>query len=205
MSASLPLAVLLVRHGATEWSADGRHTGRTDLPLTDLGHEQARALQPLLRRLIADRTLVDGTPPVVFTSSLQRARDTAAGALPDVEPDETHLLLEVDYGRYEGMRIEEIRAHDATWNVFTDGCPDGENVHQVAARCESFIAKIERVAAGRVVVAFTHGHFSRFLTARMLGLHAASGESFWNDTGSVAVIDQRRGSLVLTGWNVRPM
>ncbi|MFN8023583.1 MAG: histidine phosphatase family protein [Acidimicrobiales bacterium] len=205
MSASLPLAVLLVRHGATEWSSNGRHTGRTDLPLTPEGHEQAAALQPLLARLISERTLVGTTPPVVFTSTLERARDTAAGALPGVEPEPTHLLLEVDYGRYEGMRIDEIRAHDPTWNVFTSGCPEGENVHQVAARCESFIAKIERVAAGRVVVAFTHGHFSRFLTARMLGLHAASGEAFWNDTGSVAVIDQRRGSLVLTGWNVRPM
>lgn len=204
MSAPLPLAVLLVRHGATEWSTNGRHTGRTDLPLLDTGRTQAEALRPVLAQLIAERSPLGADAPVVFTSQLVRARSTAELAMPDVEAEPTHLLAEVDYGRYEGKRIDEIREDDPTWNVFVNGGPEGENVHQVAARCESFIAKLERVAAGRVAVAFTHGHFSRMLTARMLGLHAAAGESLWNDTGSVGVIEQRRGTLVLTGWNIRP-
>lgn len=205
MSTPLPLAILLVRHGATEWSTNGRHTGRTDLPLTDVGREQAAALEPVLARLIAERSPGGVVDPVVFSSTLQRARDTADGAMPGATVEETHLLLEVDYGQYEGLRIDEIRQHDPTWNVFTSGCPGGENVHQVSARCESFLAKLERVAAGKVAVAFTHGHFSRFLTARLLGLHAGAAEAFYNDTGTVAVIEQRRGTLALTGWNIRPM
>jgi probable phosphoglycerate mutase len=187
VSTPLPLAILLVRHGATEWSSNGRHTGRTDLPLTDVGREQAAALEPVLARLIAERSPGGVVDPVVFASTLQRARDTADGAMPGAHVEETHLLLEVDYGQ------------------FTSGCPGGENVHQISARCESFLAKLERVAAGRVAVAFTHGHFSRFLTARLLGLHAAAGEAFYNDTGTVAVIEERRGALVLTGWNIRAM
>jgi broad specificity phosphatase PhoE len=205
VSAALPLAVLLVRHGATEWSTNGRHTGRTDIPLTDDGVEQAAALEPMLARLIADRSPSGHVDPVVFTSSLRRAKDTAAEAMPGSTPEETHLLLEVDYGRYEGLRHAEISADDPTWNVFDDGGPGGESVMAVMARCDSFIAKLERVASGRVVVAFTHGHLSRFLTARLLGLPPQAGAAFYNDTGTIAVIEQRRGALTLTGWNIRPV
>jgi broad specificity phosphatase PhoE len=204
VTAALPLAVLLVRHGATEWSVNGRHTGRTDLPLTDDGVDQAASLQPVLAQLIASRSPGGVVDPVVFSSSLRRARDTAAEAMPGVELEETHLLLEVDYGQYEGLRIDEIRGrHGGDWNVFDHGAPGGESVAAIMARCDSFIAKLERVAAGRVVVAFTHGHLSRFMTARLLGLPPAAGAAFYNDTGTIALIEQRRGALTLTGWNIR--
>ncbi len=206
VSPVLPLAILLVRHGATEWSVNGRHTGRTDLPLTDEGADQAEALQPVLARLIAARSPGGVVDPVVFTSSLQRARDTAIKAMPGAEMEETHLLLEVDYGRFEGLRNEEIRdLRLSEWSVFQHGADGGESVAAIEARCDSFIAKLERVAAGRVVVAFTHGHLSRFLTARLLGLPASAGVGFYNDTGTVAVIEQRRNALTLTGWNIRPI
>jgi broad specificity phosphatase PhoE len=204
--AALPLAVLLVRHGATEWSVNGRHTGRTDLPLTDDGIDQAEALQPVLAQLIAARSPGGVVDPLVFTSTLQRARDTAREAMPGAEMEETHLLLEVDYGQYEGLRIDEIRGHHGEdWSVFEHGAPGGESVPAIVARCDSFIAKLERVASGRVVVAFTHGHLSRFMTARLLGLPPSAGAAFYNDTGTVAVIEQRRGALTLTGWNIRPI
>ncbi len=185
---------------------NGRHTGRTDLPLTDDGIDQAEALQPLLAQLIAARS-PDGVPdPVVFTSSLRRASETAAEAMPGAEMETTHLLLEVDYGQYEGLRNDEIRdLRGEEWSVFHHGAAGGESVAAIVARCDSFIAKLERVAAGRVVVAFTHGHLSRFLTARLLGLPPAAGVAFYNDTGTVAVVEQRRGALTLTGWNIRPL
>ena len=192
-----PSLVLLVRHGATEWSAQGRHTGRTDLPLTEAGRRQCGQLAPLVRRLIESRSL----PPVVFTSGLRRANETAALTLPDHPAEETHMLLEVDYGDYEGLTNEQIVEHQPGWSVFTDGARGGESVAAISARCDSFIAKIERVAVGRPVVAFTHGHLSRFLTARLLGLAPASGVVFFNDTATVGVIESRRGALVLTGWN----
>ena len=206
VSPVLPLAVLLVRHGATEWSVNGRHTGRTDLPLTDEGADQAEALHSVLARLIASRSSGGVVDPMVFTSSLQRARDTAIRAMPGAEMEETHLLLEVDYGRFEGLRNDEIRdLRGSEWSVFQHGADGGESVAAIVARCDSFIAKLERVAGGRVVVAFTHGHLSRFLTARLLGLPASAGVRFYNDTGTVAVIEQRRDALTLTGWNIRPL
>ena len=201
---ALPLAVLLVRHGATEWSVNGRHTGRTDLPLTDDGVDQAASLQPVLARLIAERSPGGVVDPIVFSSPLRRARDTAAEAMPGAEVEETSMLLEVDYGRYEGLRNDEIReVRGDEWSVFAHCAEGGESVAAIVARCDSFVAKLERVAAGRVAVAFTHGHLSRFLTARLLGLPPSAGVAFYNDTGTIALIEQRRGALTLTGWNIR--
>ncbi len=96
----------------------------------------------------------------------------------------------------------QIMERNPQWNLFTQGCPGGESIAAVSARCDSFIAKMERMATGRTVVAFTHGHFSRILTARMLGLPAAAGSVFYNETATVGVLDHRRGELVLTGWNI---
>jgi len=202
---TLPIAVILVRHGATEWSANGRHTGRTDIELTDDGRLQAEALQPLLAHLIAERSPGGVVDPVVFTSGLRRARHTADEAMPGAEPEETHLLLEVDYGRYEGLRIDEIRTHEPDWNVFANGAPGGESVAAVMARCDSFIAKLERMAVGRVVVAFTHGHLSRILSMRLLQLPTDSAAALYNETASVGVMDARRDRFVLVGWNRQAM
>lgn len=189
--------MLLVRHGETEWSARGCHTGRTDVPMTDAGRRQSERLGGTIGTLLRARPA-----PIVFTSPLGRASETAALALPGVEAEETHLLLELDYGEYEGRTAEEIRTKVPEWNLFTDGAPGGESLMQAMARCDSFIAKLERMAAGRTVVAFTHGHFSRILAMRLLGLPGAAAATFHSETGSIGLLDHRRDRLVLTGWNI---
>jgi len=195
-SASLPALVLLVRHGATEWSVSGQHTGRTDLSLTEEGVAQALAVGPLIEELL------EGRDPLVYTSPLERAARTAELALPHRGAELLDALLEFDYGDYEGLTSSQILERDPAWDLFTTGCPGGESIMQVSARCDSFVAKVERVGAGRAVVAFTHGHLSRILTARMLNLPAAGAASLWNDTASVGVINEHRGKLVLVGWNL---
>ncbi|MCU1359852.1 MAG: acid phosphatase, partial [Ilumatobacteraceae bacterium] len=187
-----PDLVLLVRHGATEWSALGRHTGRTDVDLTEQGRQQTKALRTILYRLIDSRHTDPPQPPMVFTSTLNRARQTAALAMPEADAEEAHQLVEMDYGDYEGLTSAQIHQKDPDWDLFTQGCPGGESMAAVSARCDSFIAKMERMAAGRTVVAFTHGHFSRILTARMLGLPASAGRVFYNETATVGVLDHRR-------------
>lgn len=193
----VPALILLVRHGATEWSLAGRHTGRTDLALTPAGEHEATALAPLLARL------VDGGEPMVFTSPLIRASRTAQLAVPHLRAEPIAALAEYDYGEYEGLTSSEILALDPRWNLFEGGCPGGERIEQVAARCDWFRAELERVAAGRAVIAFTHGHLSRILTARLLDLPARAGGSLWNDTATVGVIHEHRGRLVMIGWNLR--
>jgi broad specificity phosphatase PhoE len=203
VSISGPSLILLVRHGATEWSAQGRHTGRTDVGLSERGREETVRLRPVLYRLIDSRHSGDPpNPPIVFSSTLARALQTAELAMPEAEPVEAHQLVEVDYGEYEGLTTMQIHERDPDWNLFLQGCPGGESVAAVSARCDSFIAKMERMAVGRTVVAFTHGHFSRILTARMLGLPATAGSVFYNETATIGVLDHRRGDLVLTGWNI---
>ena len=188
--------MLLVRHGATEWSVSGQHTGRTDLPLTTDGVAQARAAGPMIEGLL------EGREPLVYTSPLARAAHTAELALPQSPAERLDALMEFNYGDYEGLTSSQIMDRDPEWDLFTSGCPGGESIMQVSARCDAFIAKVERVCAGRAVVAFTHGHLSRILTARMLNLPASAGASLWNDTASVGVINEHRGKLVLVGWNL---
>jgi probable phosphoglycerate mutase len=189
--------VLLVRHGATEWSVSGRHTGRTDLSLTEEGVAQAAAAGPLIE------SLLEGLEPLVFTSPLERAARTAELALPHVGAEIRPDLMEYDYGLYEGLTSTEILAKDPDWDLFATGCPQGESIQQVSDRCDSFIAELGAAAGDRAVVAFTHGHLSRILTARFLRLPASAGASLWNDTATVGVINQHRGKLVLVGWNLR--
>jgi probable phosphoglycerate mutase len=122
--------------------------------------------------------------------------------MPDAEAEEVAALMEYDYGAYEGLTTSQILGRDPAWDLFQTGCPGGESVLQVSARCDAFVAKLERTAAGRSVVAFTHGHLSRILTVRLLGMPASAGSGLWNDTASVAAINLHRGRLVLVGWNV---
>ena len=192
-----PSLILLVRHGATEWSENGRHTGRTDLPLLEKGRHQADRLPPLLA------TLSEGAMPVVFTSPLMRARETAQRAVPGVEATVVDALVEYDYGEYEGLTATEINRLQPGWELFADGCPGGESLHQVVARCDGFIAKLERTAAGRLAIVFTHGHLSRILTTRLLGLNPEAGAVLQNDAASVGIIADKRGRYVMTGWNIR--
>jgi len=176
---------------------NGRHTGRTDLPLTEAGVAQARAVGPLISHLLA------GAEPVVFTSSLQRAAHTARLALPDVPASPADELLEFDYGRFEGLTTAEIYAARPDWDLFSTGCEGGERPQQVASRCDSFVDRLIQTAPGRAVVAFTHGHLSRVLTARLLGLPTSTAAALFNETASVGMINVHRGRWVLVGWNIR--
>jgi len=148
--------VYLARHGETEWSKAGRHTGRTDLPLTAAGEADGRKLGERL----AGTTLAH-----VFCSPLARARRTAelAGFTPTIEPD----LIEWNYGDYEGKTSAEIRAGNPGWNLFRDGCPGGESPAAVAQRADRLAAKLKALTGNMLCVA--HGHILRVLGARWVG------------------------------------
>ncbi|MGW3662100.1 histidine phosphatase family protein [Streptomyces sp. NPDC005141] len=194
--------LLLVRHGETAWSMSGRHTGSTDVPLTDNGREQARRLGPLIaRHHIA----------AAFVSPMRRARETAqlAGVVgAHVDAD----LSEWDYGGYEGITTVEIHRERPDWFLFTDGVtagpPEhpGESPDEVGARAERMLAKIDAALSeseGSVVVV-SHGHFLRVLTARRLGLTAQSGALFQLATGTMSRLSTEHRRHVVAGWNVRP-
>jgi broad specificity phosphatase PhoE len=180
----------LVRHGATEWSVTGQHTGRTDVPLTSEGEEQARALGHLL----------DGHQfALVLSSPMQRALATCrlAGYGADVVADAD--LFEWDYGEYEGRTTAGIRKERAGWVVW-DGVPDGETVDQVGARVQRVI---ERAAsASGDVVAFGHGHCLRILAACWLGLPPVDGRLFALDTATLSVLGHEREQRVIRKWNL---
>src|SRR6476660_2734110 len=158
MSAVLPI-ICLARHGETEWSLSGQHTGLTDLPLTERGQHNAQQLGKRLAGLKFAK---------VFTSPLQRASRTCelAGfkAAAEVLPD----LVEWNYGAYEGLRTAEIQTKHPNWNIFRDGCTNGESPSQVGKRADRVIEKIRAVPG--YVLLFSSGHFLRVLTARWLGL-----------------------------------
>lgn len=194
--------LFLVRHGETEWSRSGRHTGWTDVPLTEHGRQEARGLVPLLRshRIGA-----------AFVSPLQRARETAELiGLQDVRIDPD--LREWDYGGYEGITTVEIQRTRPDWFLFTDGVapgpPDhpGESPEQVGERADRMLAKVDAALADTegVVVLVAHGHFLRVLTARRLGLPPSGGALFQLATGTVCRLGTEHGRPVIAGWNVRP-
>jgi probable phosphoglycerate mutase len=194
--------LFLVRHGETEWSRSGRHTGWTDVPLTERGREEARRLVPLIRshRIGA-----------AFVSPAQRARETAELiGLHDVRIDTD--LREWDYGGYEGITTVEIQHERPGWFLFTDGVapgpPDhpGESPEQVGARADRMLAKVDAALANHegCVVLVAHGHFLRVLTARRLGLPPADGALFQLATGTVCRLSTEHGRPVIAGWNVRP-
>jgi probable phosphoglycerate mutase len=175
MSEALPI-IHLARHGETEWSLSGQHTGRTDLPLTSRGELNARALGQRLRQVFVR----------ALASPLQRALRACElagfGALAEIDPD----LTEWDYGHYEGRRMAEIQAERPGWNVFRDGCPGAESVDQIAARADRVVCRL-RVVKGAVLV-FASGHFLRVLAARCLGLRAGCGRYLMLDTASLSVL-----------------
>ncbi len=189
--------VVIVRHGATLWSESRQHTGRTDISLTPAGQDEALALRTALG------ALAGGHSVHAFTSPLLRARMTQQLAAPDMV--DVHVdddLAEYDYGEYEGKTSAEIHIARPDWEIFRDGCPGGESPGEVTARCDRFIARIAQLEGA--VFVFTHGHLSRFLAARLLGLAGSDGRVLWNNTGSYAVVrtDTDRGT-VLVAWNVR--
>jgi broad specificity phosphatase PhoE len=181
----------LARHGETEWSRSGRHTGRTDVPLTPEGEEQARRLGSLL----------GGRPfAAVLSSPLRRARETCAlagyGGQAELEPG----LVEWDYGRYEGWLPEEIQAEQPGWTVFTHPAPGGEAFHDVAARAERVIARA-RSAPGDALL-FGHGHALRTLALVWTELPATAGDALVLDTASISILGRgRHGVHVICLWN----
>jgi probable phosphoglycerate mutase len=180
--------IYLLRHGETEWSATGRHTGRTDIPLTERGEEQARTAGRLLTTLWG----ADVPPPVVWTSPRRRARDTAAlaGLGTDAVRED---LAEWDYGGYEGRTTPDIRTEDPGWTIWTHPVPHGETADQIAKRIDGVIADADRVLAEHDLVLVGHGHAGRVLIARYLGLAPAAGVGFAFDPASVTVLGHERG------------
>jgi probable phosphoglycerate mutase len=185
--------VTLVRHGETAWSAAGKHTGRTDIPLTEEGERKARRLRERLAGRTFDR---------VFTSPLQRAARTCAlagfGDRAIADPD----LLEWDYGDYEGRTSHEIQAERPGWLIFRDGCPHGEQAADVGERVDRVVARL-RAADDRAIL-FSSGHVLRVLTARWLGLPPSEGRRLKLDTASVSVLAYEhddRDEPVVALWN----
>jgi broad specificity phosphatase PhoE len=188
-----PLPVVyLARHGETAWSLSGQHTGRTDLPLTEHGEQQARALGERLRA----RTIAK-----VLTSTSQRARRTAElagfGEVAQTDPD----LAEWDYGRYEGRRTAEILAERPDWQLFRDGCPGGESPAEIGARADRVIARIRDVK-GNVAI-FSSAHISRVVGARWLGLEPSGGRYLLLGTASLSELgyEHNLDEPVIRLWN----
>ncbi|MEV7654909.1 histidine phosphatase family protein [Streptomyces anulatus] len=193
--------LILIRHGETEWSRSGQHTSYTDLPLTDVGERQARALVPLL----ADRNI-----GLTLVSPMIRARRTAALAgLPD--PRVTPELREWDYGGYEGITTLAIRRTRPFWNLWTDGVDPGSEEHpgespeQIGQRADQVLAGVRSAADGigsADIALVAHSHFLRVLTARYLGLTPAEGRLFQLATGALSRLGTEHGRPVVAALNV---
>ena len=179
----------LVRHGETEWSRDGRHTSRTDLPLTPVGEAAAGALAAALRDTEFD---------LVLTSPRERARRTAELAgFEDADADDD--LVEWDYGEYEGITTPQIREDVPEWTVWTHPSPGGETAEEVGARIDRVVEKV-RDRQGRTLV-FGHSHALRVLAARWIGRPVPEGRFFKLDTATVSVLGYERETPVLLRWN----
>ena len=182
----------LVRHGETEWARLGRHTGRTDVPLTELGRQQATSLG---RRLDGHRF------GLVLTSPLSRARETAELAgfagVARLDPD----LMEWDYGSLEGRETVDIRESYPGWTIWRGPWPGGETIADVATRADRIVARVRADATAGDALVFAHGHLLRVLVARWLGLEPTAGGWFALDTATISVLGWERGAPVVQTWN----
>ena len=188
-----PLRLYLIRHGETEWSISGQHTGRTDLALTAGGQDQARALEPLLRSVQFNH---------VLTSPARRAHETCAlaglGGSAEIEPD----LAEWDYGEYEGRTSRDIRQSRPCWNIFRDGCPGGESVAAIALRADRLITRWT-VLRGNVAL-FSSGQFGCSLAARWIGLPVFQAQHLVLGTACISVLATKPvfpNVRVIAHWN----
>jgi broad specificity phosphatase PhoE len=188
--ATHPFEIVLVRHGETEWSRTGRHTGRTDVPLTDQGRRDAKAIGAVLGERQFAR---------VLTSPLQRAAETCRLAgLADVALERDDLR-EWDYGAYEGRKTVDIRQERPGWSLWSDGVPRGETLSEVGERADRVIEDLRSIKGD--VALFAHGHLLRVLAARWLGLDSAAGRLFALDSGTISILGYERETAVLRGWN----
>jgi len=187
----MSLQIWLIRHGQTAWTLSGAHTGRTDLPLTDAGRENAQA---------AGRWLAGRKFALVLTSPLSRARETCRlagyGDVAQVDPN----LAEWDYGDYEGRTTAEIRKDRPDWSLWREGPLHGETVEQVGARAEAVLARISNIDGD--VALFAHGHLLRILTSRWLGLSPDCGRMFALATATVSTLGFERDNHVILQWNL---
>jgi len=185
--------LILLRHGETEWSRDGKHTGRTDIPLTPKGAADAAALAPMVtNRLAGDRLAA------VFASPAQRAQRTAKLAgltVTKTDPD----LWEWDYGGYEGITTAEIHERRPDWTLWRDGCPNGESAADVGARADRLIAEA-RATEGDVIF-FGHGHMLRVIGARWVDLPPEDGGLLGLGTGSLCTLGYEHDLPILVHWN----
>jgi probable phosphoglycerate mutase len=185
--------VFIVRHGETEWSLSGRHTGRTDLPLTERGRERASELKPLL---------ADHPFSLVLCSPLRRARQTCElagfGGVAELDDD----LHEWDYGDYEGLTTSEIRAQRPDWDLWRDGCPNGETPDEIQVRADRVLGRLR--AADGEALAFAHGHILRVLSARWIELTARGGARFQLSAGAIGVLGHERETATISEWNLTP-
>jgi probable phosphoglycerate mutase len=207
--------LIVLRHGETEWSKAGRHTGRTDIPLTPHGEAMATTLGPLVARLAARGAGL----AAVFTSPAQRAVRTAelaglggpgVGGSLGPEPKQDPDLWEWDYGGYEGMTTADIRRERPGWYLWRDGViagdaeHPGETVRHVGERVDAVLARVRPLLADGDVALVGHGHCLRILTARYLELDASAGRLFALDTGTLSTLGTEHGKPVITAWNVPP-
>lgn len=181
--------VLLVRHGETAWSREGRHTGSTDIPLTATGRRRGERLG----KRLAERRLA-----LVLTSPLSRAVDTCR--LAGLGPGEVRRdLTEWDYGRYEGRTTSEIQIEAPGWSLWRDGCPDGETAADVGRRADRVVAELRSLAGDAAV--FAHGHLLRVLAARWLGMPPEAGGAFALSTATISILGREHESPVIRLWN----
>jgi probable phosphoglycerate mutase len=189
----VPPSVVLARHGETEWSRSGRHTGTTDLPLTEEGRRQATALGPRLH---------GWTFSLVLTSPLQRALETCRlagyGDQAQVRPD----LVEWNYGRYEGLTSQQIEKIHPGWSLWRDGGPGGETAADVGRRADRVIGEIRGVDGD--VLVFAHGHVLRVLTSRWLGEPPEGGRHYALQTATLSVLGYEHADPVIREWNLPP-
>lgn len=190
--------LILIRHGQTEWSRTGRHTGRTDVPLTEAGRAQAAALAPWVAAL---------SPAHAITSPLSRARDTAA--LAGLAAGVDDRLAEWDYGGYDGLTAAQIQQQrGGPWTLFADGVPPGatpgETLTQVAARASALLTDVAPLLADGPVVLVAHGHLLRVLVTQWLGFPPQDGANFVLDPASLSTLGHEHGNPAVLTWNERP-
>jgi broad specificity phosphatase PhoE len=186
------MEIVLARHGETEWSRDLRHTGRTDVPLTENGRAQAG----MLRRPLEGRTFER-----VLSSPLGRAVETCRLAGFGDKAEVSDDLVEWDYGEYEGITTKEIRAERPGWYLWRDGCPGGETVEDVGRRVDRVVEELDGLDGDAIV--FAHGHVLRVLAARWLRLGPEAGALLKLDTGTLSALGWERETRVITRWNAR--
>lgn len=185
-----PQKIYLIRHGETEWSLSGQHTGITDIPLTEKGKNMAKLFKPFF----AGKDLA-----LVLTSPLGRAKVTCELAGLEGKAKIDRDLMEWNYGDYEGITSEQIQTKVPNWIVFKDGCPGGESPQQVSDRVDRVIAKMR--ATDGTVVLFAHGHILRALTARWLDFSVEAGARFLLDTGTLSILSTYKNLPAIERWN----